>query len=245
MIRGLRTAAAGMAAESAIQDVIANNIANASAPGFKRRAAIHQTFDTALTAELARSSRMDDKENRVARPISPVVAEAVDTSPGSFTQTGNHLDFALEGPGYFVLESTQGHVLTRNGSFTANEGGELISSSGLRVLGTNGPIRVPSGEWSVDSQGNVVSKGSVVDTIKTAMPGSVSVSGGDGLVRAATLLPSTSKIRQGELELSNVDVVREMVTMISNMRAFERNQKVIQSIDSTLGTLVNEVSRIK
>jgi len=105
--------------------------------------------------------------------------------------------------------------------------GELATSEGTKVLGQNGTIKMPDGEWEIDSNGNIVSDGAVIDTIK--------ITGG---------VEGKTKVLQGHLETGNVSIVKEMASMITNFRAFEAAQKAIQLSDESLDKLVNEVGRI-
>lgn len=227
MIRGLWSAVGGMMSRELKQDVITHNLANAGTAGFRRRTvAFHSetpSFGDAL--QNAAGSNIP-----AASAAIPYAQEFKDTAPGAFQQTDNQLNVAIEGDGYFMVEDRGMRSLTKNGAFVVGSDGTLMTSSGESVLGERGTIKVSgSSDIQIDPRGNVIADGQTVDTLKV-----VSSSG----------TPIDSPVvRQGELEMSNVNPVIEMVDLISNLRAYETNQKVVQSIDHTLDKLINEAGR--
>lgn len=229
MIRGLYTASSGLVAQTVKQDVIANNIANAQTPGFKRQRVLTASFAQELDSKMSRFPiEASPKYPRENVPSTLTLAQAgLDGSQGPIHSTGNNLDFAIEGPGAFQVISANGTRLTRNGSFRIDIDNQLCTSDGDKVMGENGPITLPKGEWTVKADGSIYADGKLVDTISIA-----------GAVSGKT------NVVQGSLEATNVNVVREMVDMITNMRSFEANQKVITSIDSTLDKLINDAGKV-
>jgi flagellar basal-body rod protein FlgF len=232
MIRALYSAASGMVAQTAKQDVIANNIANVQTPGFKRLRVVNTSFAEAL--DNAASAIVTETTNRPAYPPSPIHAVGVgaetasDTSDGPVITTGNTLQFAIQGPGTFEVGSGDTARQTRNGSFIIDKDGELANSDGQKLQGKSGAIKLPAGEWNVTEDASIVNgKGEQIDQIK---------------ISAAE--PGKTRVMQGYLEQSNVNIIREMVDMIANLRSFEANQKVIQSVDQTLGKLINEAGKV-
>ena len=203
MIRALYTAASGMVAQSIKQDVIANNIANAQTPGFKRERVVSTSFQQTLLKTVA---EIEAKKGS-PYPGSPVQAIGVsaqstnDASEGPIRATGNALQFAIEGPGTFEIGSGDSARQTRNGSFVVDDGGELATTDGEKVQGKSGAIKVPSGDWTVTPDGAILSKGAEIDKIK--------INGAE---------PSKTRVMQGSLEESNVSIIREMVDMIANLR---------------------------
>lgn len=225
MIKALRSASSGMVVQSLKQDIIANNIANAQTPGFKRSKLVAESFAQTLqntTASLIRT-------NYPNSPVGTVIAQAnaaLDTSQGSIRNTENKLDFAISGPGAFEIATPNGTQLTRAGNFQINSLGELCTTDGYRVQGQAGSIRIADGNWNVTENGTIVLNGQPIDQIKIV-----------GAQNNTTVL-------QGHLEESNLNIVREMVEMISNLRSYEANQKVISFTDHTLDKLINEVGRV-
>jgi flagellar basal-body rod protein FlgF len=232
MIRALYSAASGMIAQTAKQDVIANNIANAQTPGFKRLRVVNTSFSEALNN--AASAMVTETTARPVYPSSPVQALGVqaetanDTDDGPILSTGSLLQFAIQGPGTFEVGSGDTARQTRNGSFIIDKDGELANSDGEKVQGRSGAIKMPLEKWSVSDDGSIVNaRGEQLDQIKI-----------DGAEQGST------HVMQGYIEQSNVSVIREMVDMIANLRAFEANQKVVQSVDQTLDKLINEAGKV-
>ena len=230
MINALYSAASGMVAQTAKQDVIANNIANAQTPGFKRLRVVTTSFAQALGTAVT----VTETANRALYPPSPVQVASVraetasDTSDGPVIPTGNILQFAIQGPGTFEIGSGDSARQTRNGSFIIDKDGELENSDGEKLAGKSGSIKMPAGVWSVTTDGAIVNaKGEGIDQIKI-----------NGAEQGKT------RVIQGHIEQSNVNIIREMVDMIANLRSFEANQKVVQSVDQTLDKLINEAGKV-
>lgn len=193
---------------------------------------------------------------------------------GAFKETGNDFDFALEGEGFFTVLTPDGERYTRNGSFVLGPESLLVTKEGYPVLGENGPIKIKENNFVVDQYGNVfvnrrflpndqrlVSRSEnewdqteKLDTLKIVRfqrPRYLRKQGsslwkdteesGTALVEESDRRP---KVHQGFLEASNVNPVTEMVRMIEVNRAYEANQKSIQTHDTLLGRLVNEVLRV-
>jgi flagellar basal-body rod protein FlgF len=256
LIRGLYTGCSGMMAQLARQDVIANNLANVSTPGFKKDVTAVQAFPQ------MRIRRIGDIPTRgMAHPPGPplvgtlgtgaAIAEiATDYSTGNLQKTENSLDLALRSDGYFVVETPEGERYTRNGAFKLNDEGLLTTDQGYPVLGSAGPIQLDGeGELAVDLQGNVMLGTELVDTLRIVRfedPRSL-VKIGDNLFESGgqededVLNPS---VMQGFLETSNVNAVREMVELITVVRAYEANQKIVQAEDQMLDAAVNRVGSL-
>ena len=221
MIRSLFTSAAGMRAQLDQQDVIANNLANASTPGFKRSSA-------GFLALIIDSNIATDPTTPAppkVRSVIPTLVVHTDSRPGIMMDTKVPTNLAIDGEGSFVVSTPTGERLTRSGSFTLNQSGQLVTKDGYHVLGENGPIQVSGTDWIVGDDGSIKSNGQVV--------GKLRIDGTD----------KPGRIVQGSLEDSNVNIVQEMVSMISGLRAYEANQKAIQAIDQTLDKAINQMGR--
>ncbi|MFQ6008345.1 MAG: flagellar hook-basal body protein [Candidatus Zixiibacteriota bacterium] len=239
MIKGLYTSASGMLPRIKKQELTANNIANFSTPGYKR--------DTLFTRELSRAEkqlalRRSDWEK-------PMVNEVyTDYTSGIFDKTGNPLDFAIDGDGFFTLELADGtRALTRAGSFTVNKDGLLAFPGGPLLIGEGGPIEVGNGKVTVAQSGEVDVDGFVIGRIvpmTVADLDQVQKIGSSLFVvpEGVELIPvDKATIRQGYLEASNVDIVREMIDMIISFRNYEANARALQAQDQTLQHLFNRV----
>ncbi len=247
-----------MSAGALQQDVIAQNIANVDTPGYKRDVPLLRTFANELALRV--EDRRAGRRAAVAIPIGPIATDvfvggvSFDPGQGPMVETGAPLDLAIDGDGYFVVQTAQGEAYTRNGSFTLNARGELVTASGLSVLGEGGPVRIPPGarvqvlgDGTLTADGRRCGKLRVVrfeDPRQLRKVGSSLLEApADGAAGAAT--PATpAAVRQGVLETSNVSVVEEMVRMLTGMRAYEACQRVVWFIDETLDKAVNDVGRV-
>lgn len=235
MIRGLVSAARGMVQETFKQDVIANNLANVATNGYKRRTIAFSSFASALAQESTRENAGISPKLEAAVG-DPRVRTHQDESQGSLQVTGDATHLAIDGPGLFVVQSSSGQELTRNGNFTLNRQGEIVTPSGAHLMGKAGPIKVDTANWQIDSSGRVMSGGTMVDRLMIVQR---DTAGG-----TANIPEGEIRVIQGALETSNVSTIREMINMIANLRAYEANQKSIQAIDHTLDKVINEAGRI-
>ncbi len=157
MLKGLFVSKAGMLAQQRRLEVAANNLANANTLGFKRT---QISFTKMLDAMLDETT----DENRVPGKT------AIDFSNGTLKKTGNPLDVAIQGDGFFVLQGPEGEVFTRNGNFTLNEQGELVSQNGWPVLTSQGVIQITNGEEvAINQSGEILVNGKVVGTLRIAV----------------------------------------------------------------------------
>ena len=247
MIRGIYTGASGMVAEATRTDVISNNLANANTAGFKKDMTVTKDFASMLITRIN-----DGADAPVIGSLGVGVSvDEVATihTPGIMRNTGNDFDMAMEGKGFFTVETPQGVRYTRNGTFAKNIQGELTNQDGYRVLGQNGPIRIQGTAMTVSDDGRVLVDSQPVGTLRI-----VEFADEKQLTKEGASLfaappgqngnPATGGVRQGFLEMSNVNVISEMVNLIANYRAYEVNGKVIQAHDQLLGKAVNEVGRL-
>jgi flagellar basal-body rod protein FlgG len=227
MERGLYIAASGMVAEMVRQDQIANDLANASTPGYKADRSSQRSFGDLLLSN-----------SLTGQPIGPlglgsqVGAIVTDTTPAPLRETGEPLDFAVQGDGWFGVQTPQGLRYTRNGQFAVSAQGTLIDGLGGQVLGKGGgPVRVgPDGKVDPRSLGVF------------ALTGVRKV--GDSYVTGTAGGQATGTVRQGALEGSNADPAHSMVDMIASFRAFEAGQRAIHTIDETLQKATNVVGAL-
>ena len=243
MIKGLFTSASAMVPRVRKQEMHANNVSNASTTGFKR--------DRIFTKELSRAVEQQmPHRNDWEKPM--IDESWIDYAPGVFDQTGNPLHLAIEGDGFFTLQSPEGNVvLSRSGAFEVDAEGYLSFAGGYLVTGEGGPIQVGNGEISVAADGEIQSDGLSVGRITpqsvTDVQNLQRIGGSLFVVpQGEELLPAlNASLRQGYLETSNVDVVREMVDMIISYRMYEANAKAVQTQDKTLDHLFGNVAEGK
>jgi flagellar basal-body rod protein FlgF len=247
MSGGMVDAVRGCLKEEMRMDVISNNLANATVLGFKR--------DKISFQEILGESRIG-KKGAKGRSLEPLdnafVRIKADHAQGDTRITGNTLDFAISGKGFFKIDTPDGIRYTRRGNFSLDGAGYLITQDGFRVLGSGGPITISGNEIDVDGRGVIRVDGSQSGQIEV-----VDFENYDGLVKAGNALfhnasaspeiapPPETAIQQGFVELSNVNMVEEMVQMIHCLRAFESYQKSIQVLDGLNSRAVNEVSRLR
>jgi flagellar basal-body rod protein FlgF len=227
MERGLYIAASGMVSEMARQDVIANDLANASTAGYKSDRVVQSSFGDLLLR--------NTQDGQTIGPLgegSRIDRQVTDLTAAPIKETGEDLDFAIEGDGFFAVRTAQGVRYTRNGQFTAAANGTLVDQLGKQVLGPNGqPVRI-----GADGKVPAANVGifAVNNARKVGDNSFTGTAGGRG----------PGQVRSGALEGSGADPVRAMTDMIASLRAFESGQKVITTIDSTLQKASNQVGSL-
>jgi flagellar basal-body rod protein FlgG len=261
MIRSLFTAATGMSAQQIEQDVIANNLANVNTAGFKKSRANFQDLMYQVYSKAGATSSTGVQLPagiEIGMGVKPISTQKI-FSQGDYQQTGNPFDWAIEGDGFFQLDDGDGGTAyTRAGSFKINKDSNVCNSEGLLLTPA---LSVPQGTVviTVDKSGQVTatdSKGTMTQIgqlqiatfinpaglssagrnlyNKTDASGEASV-GNPGLEGKGT-------ISQYFLEMSNVNMIDEMVKMITGQRAYEINSKSVQTADAMLG-IVNSMKR--
>jgi flagellar basal-body rod protein FlgG len=202
---------------------ISNNLANVNTNGFKKDVI---SFDKALALNNASS---------------------IDFSPGPIVHTGNDLDVAIEGSGFFTIQTAKGLRYTRDGVFTLNEQGRLVTVNGDAVLGQNGPITVRGNHFRVNRDGGVVDADGPLDTLAIVEFKQSRLLKKEGASRYAydgrqtDIMPARNpNVQQGFIEKSNVNPSEEMIKMIEAYRDFESVQKAIQGMDEITSKMIND-----
>jgi flagellar basal-body rod protein FlgF len=248
MIRGLWAAHAGMLSELERSDLMAQDLANQSIPGYRRNMPGFETvFESMLSAWTGGRSEPTGVLGLGARLSGPNLGLDL----GAIQDTGKSTNVALESPGFFVVQTAGGTRYTRNGDWRVAGDGRLVTSGGHQVVGTDGAVRVSGSGFVVSRTGEVVSEGKVVGRLAVVdfADGRSLIHDADGLyMRVATAPEPTAvsepSLRQGALELSNVNPVSVMTSMMTAMRVYEANQKVVTALDEILNKAVNEVGRV-
>ena len=228
MNSGYYAACAGLQAQSQALELTANNLANVNTMGYRAQQAL---FRSTLAESLASSS---DPLNRAVNDFNLLGGSRTDLSAGNLERTGNSLDLAIEGTGFFAVQSQAGVLYTRNGNFQSSPNGRLTTASGDLVLGDQGPIIVPSGAISISPDGTLSSEGAVAGKLRIVefVPGSVPVAIGKSYYSAPqkdVLLAADSCVRQGMLESSNVNSVTAMVELIGIQRKAEMLERAMSA----------------
>jgi flagellar basal-body rod protein FlgF len=238
MIKGIYTSEASMRPKMTRMEVIANNLANINSTGFKK----DRVFVEMLNRSGAASSDSRDDLTGVT------VRKAVDFTQGSLQPTGNTFDLAIEGNGFFAVETPKGMRLTRNGHFRLNADGSLVTAEGFAVQGENGAVVIPNMDKRQAANLTVNEAGEILaDKEPLAQLRIVNVAAPDQLAKDHEALFTTTEgqlaltvprdqihVRQGFLEESNVEGLQEMIAMIELSRGFDTDQKIIQSQDATM-----------
>jgi flagellar basal body rod protein FlgG len=237
MIRGIYSAASGLDAYSLNQDVVAENLANASTPGFRQQGVVYQSFDLALNGQLT-----GPEDNGGLLGVVPSQA-FTNFQPGPLQYTGNPLDLAASGNVFFVLDGQTGPELSRNGTFVLNGNGEVVNTSGLRVRSEGGgPLTIPAQtrEIGVSADGFVFADGQQVGRLQLEVVANPAVLQRVGPSLFSGIQPGnappagTAVVTRGYRELSNVNPVQEMVSMIAGSRYYEAAQRALRSLSDAI-----------
>jgi len=231
MDRGIYVTAAGALGQDKGMGIIANNLAGGSVMGFKKDIPVFSIYNIPLTYPLSPISGGE----KVFVNISGMVT---DFSQGILKATGNPLDVAISGDGFFVVQTPEGRRYTRKGDFIIDNTGLLKTKDGYQVEGEGDVITLTPGEVSIEQDGTISVNGNVVGRLRlVTFPkpyplekvggGLFRVSGGD----VAELPAEGASIMQRHLEMSNVNTIQEMVSMINGLREYESQLKVIQGFD--------------
>lgn len=260
MIRGLYTAVTGLITGEAKQSTVTNNIANANTIGFKSDDLSIKKFDDVLIQNYDKVVNGQNIKTTIGSLSMGSKIDELNTNfaQGTFQATDKTTDFAIDGSGFFTVQRDDGittkDYYTRSGNFHIDGTGFLVSDSGDKVLGTNKvtnavePVYVGSGKLQVESDGNISIDGQNLYKFNTVdfQDYNSLQKVGDNLFDGANPIQNANiTVKQNTLEKSNVNVTNEMVNMMTIMRNFESNQKIIQSIDETLGKAVNEVGTVR
>jgi flagellar basal-body rod protein FlgF len=216
--------------------VIANNIANASTTGFRREGVVFSEFVAALDEDPSLS-------------MAHASGRHVDLGQAAVSQTGGQFDFAIQGDGFFLIETPQGDRLTRAGSFIPSAEGELVTPDGFRLLDAGGaPVFIPPDAKAVAlaSDGTLSANGDPIALIGLWRPADpLTLTHQSGTLFAASELEpvESATILQGMLEDSNVEPVSEIARMIEVQRAYELGQKFLDAEDQRVRGVIQTLGR--
>ena len=255
MIRSLYTAVSGMIATENQQANVVNNMTNANTTGYKKDSLITKSFDEVLLQNQQKVGKNLYTTKKLGKMSFGVAMDEVNTNfeQGDLKETGKKSDFGINGNGFFAIQTSDGVKYTRAGQFKLNNQGYLVNTSGHQVLGRNNatgalePIYVGGSEYVLDSENNLVINGQAAQKLAIADFADYTQlkKVGDNYY-TTTENPTyiNPDIKQGFLESSNVNILNEMVDMISVMRNFETNQKFVTYIDNTLEMAANKVGKV-
>lgn len=223
--------------QTRIDYIIANNLSNAQTVGFKRDIPVFQGV----------LSKTSDRFQSV-----PKDTVKISFLPGPIQRTGNDLDLAIEGEGFFEVKTPYGVRYTRSGNFSLNKDQVLINPNGFPVLGQRGgEITLTGRKITVGSNGSVMVDGNEVDQIAVVTFPSLDVLQKEGQTLMKSTNPEQEEIKapdsqviQGALEASNVNAVNEMINLMDSLRSYESCMKVIQADSSLDNQAVSNVGKV-
>jgi len=265
MIRGLYTSAWSMLALTKQMDVVSNNLANVDTTAFKKDTVVFESFPDTLMKSLAYLGNGSSSIGSMSMG-SDVGEVYTYFSQGTIQNTGNNLDFALQdgisststqtnNNSFFTVGvsgdngQTQEYY-TRDGAFALNSQNQLVTKDGYTVLGESGPITLKVGDFSVAADGTISQNGAVAGKLllKSFQNSTDLRKLGSNLfqtIPGAQEIPFNATVMQGSLEQSNVNIIKEMIDMITVTRSYEASQKILQAQDGTLEKAVNEIGSMR
>lgn len=252
MITGLYSSASGMMTQMMKQDVETENLVRANHPGYKRRFVVSQTFPKTFKNYVID----EDGTNRMLNPerngvINSKIVDQFDE--GKMKYTGHELDVAIQGDGFFVIQTPDGGTAyTRNGAFTLNDQGQLVTLAGNPVMGEGGPISFPissSAEIKIDENGGILVGEEVLDNLRIVdfpKPYQLTKSGvaiytAPNAVEGAAV---NARVGQGYLEMPNFNIVEGMTNLIQIQRTYDMNATMVRSADDSLKEVIQKVGRV-
>ncbi|MGI6318122.1 MAG: flagellar hook-basal body protein [Firmicutes bacterium] len=251
-MRGLYNASGSMLVNQVRLENISNNISNLNTPGFKRS----ETLVRAFADTLLYCIENNQEGKKSSLPVGLLAQNvAIDdtifaSSDGGLNLTERKLDLALQGPGFFALETPRGVRYTRDGHFGVNGEGVLVNSQGYPVLCETGTLVLQSDQPEVDCQGNIYENGERIGRLRIVeFTEEVLRKEGYNLFQAAgdtiPVSSETTVVFQGYLEDSNTDLSRQMTDLIKVRRSYEAAQKIAQVYDRLLSRAANELGSLK
>lgn len=248
MIRGLYSAASGMMTMLSRAQLLSNNLANVDTPGFKEDTLRLKSFRNQFLLRL-----FGGAQQRIGVAGTGILNEGIFTNhdQGQLRESSSPLDIALQGPGFFQVQTAEGIRYTRDGHFRRNAAGQVVTAAAEQVLGADGgPITIGFGELVISREGQVI-----VDEVEVGQVGLVRFDQPEQLEKVGNnkfvappdvvAQPDTlSLVHQGFLEQSNVDPARAMASMMVAMRSYEANQRLVQAQDEMNRQAANEIGRV-
>lgn len=245
MNSGMYAALSGNLAAQQRLDLLTNNLANVNTAGYKRD---RMVFESVLGSV---KNPSQGTETLTDAPILSSASYTVDYSPGPLKQTGNTFDIALDGDGFFVVNTPQGRAYTRQGNFHVDAGNKLVTADGYEVMGNGGPVTINGGRVVIDSKGGVSVDGNQVASLAIVdfpKPYTLQKNGSSQFSFAddqnSEQPAKNSVVRQGVIEDSNVNPLLEMAQLIETNRYYESCVKLVQSYDNIASKAANELGKV-
>ncbi|MCL4559596.1 MAG: flagellar hook-basal body protein [Chloroflexi bacterium] len=251
MIKGLYSAASAMVAGINLQQALAHNVANLETPGFKQILMTLEDFMQTPVTQPAGDGSQSGVSYVGDLGLGVLTGPNInDFEQGGIETTGHPLDLAIEGPGFFRVQTAGGERYTRDGRFVRDAEGQLVTIDGYKVLGENGqPLQIPDGEILIGTDGAITANGEAAGKIGLAFfkdPG-VELTREEDNTFSASGAPSgdaSGTIQQGALEMSNANPTQLMTMLVEVARSYQAAQQMVQTQDSLLGQTIDTLGRI-
>ncbi len=252
MIRSLTTLSNSINILQKKQENISANVANINTSGYKSQEIIQSARASEMMSNHLDGPLLNQQQDIGGFTFGSQIDEIVQNfNQGGLKATASTTDVAIQGDGFFTVEAANGGTsYTRNGNFSVNDTGELVTQEGYRVLGVSAdgqaaPIQVNGADFTIDSRGTIAGTGMSLmitefeDTAGLTRVGDTLFTGQGGTVQTGGTV-----VQQNYLETSNVETVDEITNLMQVSRAFEANQKALSAADETLRKAVNEVGKV-
>lgn len=256
MIRGIYTATSSLITQENKQNVIVNNMANANTIGYKNDSLIIKSFDEVMLSNNDKSiGGLNTKQELGTISLGSEI-DGVNTifTQGTLKETNKNTDFSIEGRGFFAVNKNNETVYTRDGSFIVSVYGTLVTSDYGDVLGRNlatgeiEPIKITDNNFKLDFNNNIIQNGRMTHELVTADFDDYSTLtkiGDNYYIGENPIDNARVYVNQGSVESSNVNLIEEMTNMMTTMRNFETNQKILQMLDNTLSKASSQIGNIR
>ncbi len=244
MDSGFYAACTGLLAQTDALELTANNLSNLSTTGYKGQLQFYRSLEATM------GKHHLSPLNQAVNDYGVLGGAAVDLKTGEFQKTGNNLDLAIEGSGFFVAKTPAGIRYTRNGSFHTDAAGRLLTATGDQVMGEQDPVELPSGTITISSDGTVSQQGAVVATLKlvTFKPGTSLTAEGNSYYQApaGSEQPADDpRLSQGTLESSNMNPVAGAVSLITLQRHAQLLEQAVSIFHSVFNNApAQDLSRV-
>lgn len=249
MFKGFYNLTSAMLSQNRRLDVISNNMANVSTVGYKSDKYTDSTFDEYIVSRIGNMDKSNRDEIGNASYILAPSKLYTDYSQGALEATGLTLDFAITGDGFFGIQGGDGVAYSRNGSFSLDNAGYLTLPNEGRVLGSNGqPVYLGTDKISVDGSGNIFGEDgnflARLGVFTFADNGQLERNDRSLFVGAGATQSNDARISWKTVERSNIDLVQQMVDMISSQRSLQSASQVSKMYDQIMTKATNELGRL-
>ncbi|MGA3347783.1 MAG: flagellar hook basal-body protein [Candidatus Sulfotelmatobacter sp.] len=244
MDSGYYAACAGLAAQTQALELVAHNLANVTTTGYRGQEA---TFRSLLTGN---GEVRGNSLNAAVNDFGVLNGSRLDLASGSMVPTGNSLDAAVAGKGFFMVQSANGVLYTRDGGFHLTSTGQLVTSQGDAVLGEQGPVVLPNGNVSISPDGTISVNGNVIDKFRLAeFPAATNLTAVGNATYSAppnsALVAAESRVSQGMLESSNASSTEGVIQLITVQRNAEMLGRALGAIDGQMNqTAVQDLAKV-